>query len=155
MPDYTTFPPYVVYQKIRQKLETIDPGNGYNTRVHVGTHFVPPDAVEHLPFVCVEPAVLQGDVQIFEGGTGESFSEDADLSFVVWGYYEDEVDKEAAMWALLHDILNALWADESLGDTTAGTDLVRASWDLAELKDSSRGVLAVEMKARVLFARGG
>lgn len=154
--DYQTFPPYVVFKKIRERLEAIDPADGYNTRPRVGSGFVPPDAVgDDLPFVCVDPSILSGDEQLFGAGTGESFTEDADLGFVIWGYYEDEVDKEAAMWALLTDILSTLWENETLGDTTAGIDLVRARWDLADMKDQGRGVLAVEMKARVLFARGG
>lgn len=151
---YETFPPYSLMKQVRTALEGIDPANGYQTRPQVGATFVPMDAVQTLPFICLDPAVLQGDEQLFGGG-GESFTEDADFGFVIWGYFEDEVDKEAAMWALLTDILSALWEEETFSDTVAGVDLVRARWDLAHMKDQSRGVLALEMKARLLFSRGG
>jgi hypothetical protein len=153
--DYEQFPAYRLRERLLTALEGIDPANGYATRPQVSRTLIPPDATSERPLICLDTVLIAGLEQLFGSDGNETLTEDAEFGFIVWGYYEDEVDKERAMWALLVDILSAVYSDETFDDTVIGVDFIQAAWDVARMDNDNEGALRAEFRARVQFARGG
>lgn len=151
-----TWPPAVVYARLRDRLRDIQVANGYNTSPRVFDDFVTPDRVTagDLPYLCLEVVGL-GDRSTTFGADDNfaSLTEDADLEVIVWGAIEDEVNRNAAALALAEDVLAAIWSEQATGDLAVITRLQRI--DFAGLAEGTpaKALIAVQLLVHTQFDR--
>lgn len=144
---------WLVIDELRRRLATIDPTSGYNTRPTVVHQYVSPDqAMEtQLPILCVVPVNFVGGASVYGS---ESFTEDLTQHVAIWGYMRDETDLAKATHALLIDVLEAVWSDETFSDNAILTNLARADFDIGMIANEQLGVVRIELKVIVQTERG-